>query len=189
MGCSNSRDSNLYTKEVTTTEGKPEKVFRTAYLKELQTEVKSVPDMKNLQEYYLHCFDTYAKNQLHGTRVKNADGTFGDYEWITYEEVEDIALRVGLGMEQLKLVEPVKGEEFQETFKFVAIYAKNREEWSHVDIASCLFGFTVIPLYDTLGPEAMNHIFNQTQVSTVCASGDNAEKLIKGFETGNYKSL
>ena len=35
----------------------------------------------------------------------------------------------------------------------VGIHSKNRLEWVLLDVASCLYGFTIIPLYDTLGPE------------------------------------
>ncbi len=33
----------------------------------------------------------------------------------------------------------------------VGIFSKNREEWAITDVANCLYGFTIIPLYDTLG--------------------------------------
>jgi len=35
----------------------------------------------------------------------------------------------------------------------VGIYSKNRLEWYVTDWACALFGFTVSPLYDTLGKE------------------------------------
>lgn len=33
----------------------------------------------------------------------------------------------------------------------VGIFAKNRKEWMILDISNMLYGFTMIPFYDTLG--------------------------------------
>lgn len=46
------------------------------------------------------------------------------------------------------------------TFKFVAIYAKNREEWIMTDLGAMLDGVTVVTLYDTLGKESIDYILN-----------------------------
>lgn len=35
--------------------------------------------------------------------------------------------------------------------KMFAIFSKNRQEWSVLDTAACLYGLTTIPIYDTLG--------------------------------------
>ena len=49
----------------------------------------------------------------------------------------------------------------------MAIYSKNREEYMYLEMACALFGiFNIkkgcvsVPIYDTLGPEAMNYILN-----------------------------
>ena len=44
--------------------------------------------------------------------------------------------------------------EHNEEFKFMGIYAKNREEWVLTDLANTLNTVTTIAFYDTLGPEA-----------------------------------
>ncbi len=33
----------------------------------------------------------------------------------------------------------------------IGIFAKNRKEWGMLDITTALYGFTMVPLYDTLG--------------------------------------
>jgi long-chain acyl-CoA synthetase len=105
-------------------------------------------------------------------------------------EAETLARKVGSALSNLKMVEPVPGDEkFQKEFKFFGIYAKNRPEWVIADIASALYGYTVIPLYDTLGADAMAHVFKQTQCSTVLSSGDNVGKLLKGVADKSYISL
>ena len=44
-----------------------------------------------------------------------------------------------------------KIENEEGAFRFVALYAKNREEWVVSDFGSMLAGVTVVTLYDTLG--------------------------------------
>ena len=47
-------------------------------------------------------------------------------------------------------------------FRFIALYAKNREEWIVSDMGSMITGITVVTLYDTLGKESIDYILNQT---------------------------
>lgn len=46
----------------------------------------------------------------------------------------------------------------------------NRVEWVVAMEASHAYNFVIVPLYDTLGVEAMKHIINQTELKVVvCA--------------------
>jgi long-subunit acyl-CoA synthetase (AMP-forming) len=45
--------------------------------------------------------------------------------------------------------------------------SKNRWEMSAMDIASICQGFTQVPLYDTLGKEAVEWILSQTELDVV----------------------
>ena len=44
------------------------------------------------------------------------------------------------------------------TFKFMGIYAKNREEWVMTDIANMYNSVSTIAFYDTLGPKAVEFV-------------------------------
>ena len=48
------------------------------------------------------------------------------------------------------------------TMRFIGIFSKNREEWVITDFASMISGITTVPLYDTLGQEAIEYILDQT---------------------------
>ena len=43
-------------------------------------------------------------------------------------------------------------------FKFMGIYAKNREEWILTDLANVKNSVTTIAFYDTLGPAAVEFV-------------------------------
>lgn len=42
--------------------------------------------------------------------------------------------------------------------KMVGVFSKNREEWMLLEYANFLYGNTMIPLYDTLGPESIPYV-------------------------------
>jgi long-chain acyl-CoA synthetase len=52
-------------------------------------------------------------------------------------------------------------------FRFLSLYAKNREEWVVTDFACILAGITSVTLYDTLGKESIEYILEQTYMKTV----------------------
>ena len=58
------------------------------------------------------------------------------------------------------------------------IYSKNRAEWTITDIAACLFGFTTIPLYDTLGNENITYVFKHTNITTVFVNKGSVNALL-----------
>jgi long-chain acyl-CoA synthetase len=44
--------------------------------------------------------------------------------------------------------------------RFIGIFSKNREEWAITDFACMISGITSVPLYDTLGQEAIEYILD-----------------------------
>jgi len=144
-------------------------------------------EVKNLQQMYLKVFEAYGNRKMTGTRTFKADGSFDCYRYKTYNENFEISKKVGSAVFNLDLA-PIYQEQGVD-YRFIALYAKNREEWMQVDIACSLYGITSLPLYDTLGEEALKFVFDQTEVQTVFCAGDKVEKLLKGVETKRFASL
>lgn len=46
--------------------------------------------------------------------------------------------------------------------KLFYLYCSNSPYWTITDVATWNYGFTNVPLYDTLGPEAFSHILKIT---------------------------
>lgn len=63
-------------------------------------------------------------------------------------------------------------------FRFIALYAKNREEWVISDLGAMLTGITVVTLYDTLGKESIDYILNQAKIKTVVTQADKVKGLV-----------
>eukprot|EP00331_Platyophrya_macrostoma_P018075 CAMPEP_0176463596 /NCGR_PEP_ID=MMETSP0127-20121128/35986_1 /TAXON_ID=938130 /ORGANISM="Platyophrya macrostoma, Strain WH" /LENGTH=674 /DNA_ID=CAMNT_0017855793 /DNA_START=18 /DNA_END=2042 /DNA_ORIENTATION=+ len=138
----------------------------------------SHPEVNNFQELMLNTFKHHGKNPALGTREKLADGKLGDYKFKTYNEVKEICFKFGVGIQRLKLA-PKINEYKDLNLSFMGVYSKNREEYTICDITSALFGHVIVPIYDTLGPEAVQFVFEQTNLTTIYCSNNYIGVLTK----------
>lgn len=83
---------------------------------------------------------------------------------MTYKEVDEKMKRVGSWISANK-------------HRLFFLYAKNRMEWTLTDIASWNYGFINVPLYDTLGYEAFDHILRITEGTLLFTTADLADNL------------
>lgn len=60
----------------------------------------------------------------------------------------------------------------------VGIYSQNRPEWILFEQGAYCFSLVVVPLYDTLGPDACAFIIKQTDMSTVIVEDDKKANLL-----------
>jgi long-chain acyl-CoA synthetase len=67
----------------------------------------------------------------------------------------------------------------------MGIFAKNREEWAVVDLACMRSAVTIVPFFDSLGPQALSFVINQTEISTMCAETNGIDSLLKLREKGD----
>mmetsp|Transcript_15157 Transcript_15157/g.12895 ORF Transcript_15157/g.12895 Transcript_15157/m.12895 type:complete len:592 (-) Transcript_15157:352-2127(-) len=162
--------------------------YRAAYSKELLRGFQKHPDIQTLQQMILKAFEKNAQHPYLGKRKVAEDGTLGEYEFKTFEQVLQEIKAAGAAMQALDIVPISKGPKGEE-IKFVCTYAKNRSEWVQVDLMCCLYGYAGVALYDTLGEDAMKHIFDQTAATLTFCSGDKVDKLITGANTKAYESL
>lgn len=96
-----------------------------------------------------------------GSRIK-VDGGFGPYKFLSYKEVADRVNNFAAGLASFKL-----GEK-----SCIGIYSINRTEWFVTEYSCYYNNFVTVPLYDTLGDEAVEHICSQTEMQVVVASND-----------------
>lgn len=59
--------------------------------------------------------------------------------------------------------------------------SKNREEWAIADLACMRSSVTIVPFFDSLGPDAIAYVINQTELATICieAQSLNLLKMIR----------
>ncbi|KAF8782235.1 long-chain-fatty-acid--CoA ligase 1-like isoform X2 [Argiope bruennichi] len=94
------------------------------------------------------------------------------YEWISYGEFIKKAEIFGSGLVKIGL-NPSPSS-------FVGIYAQNGLEWVVAQFGVWRNSSAVVPLYDTLGPDASTHIIKQAEIKIViCDNEDKVRNLIK----------
>ncbi|GMR46363.1 hypothetical protein PMAYCL1PPCAC_16558 [Pristionchus mayeri] len=106
-----------------------------------------------------------------GRRVKQADGS-EPYVWLSYEQVLARIDNVAVAFRELGLP---TGEE-----TLIGIYSKNRVEWVITEYATYSYSNVIVPLYDTLGPDACTFIIHQSEIKiVVCDESTKALGLLE----------
>ncbi|NWV84025.1 ACSL1 ligase, partial [Dasyornis broadbenti] len=104
------------------------------------------------------------------------------YEWISYKEVSDRAEYVGSAL----LHRGFKPSQIQ----YIGIFSQNRPEWVIIEQGCYAYSMVVVPLYDTLGAEAITYIVNKADLSLVfCDKPDKAKLLLTSVEKGETPIL
>ncbi|KAE8881257.1 Long chain acyl-CoA synthetase 7, peroxisomal [Phytophthora fragariae] len=95
-------------------------------------------------------------------RVDPATGAAGAYEWLTYNQVRARADDVASGMAA------ALGLQRQDK---VGIFCRNQVEWCLLNHACDRMSYALVPLYDTLGPEAVPFVITHTALRVLfCGS-------------------
>ncbi|KAI8990962.1 hypothetical protein BDF20DRAFT_903877 [Mycotypha africana] len=125
------------------------------------------PNITTMWEMYLHGYEISKDRPFVGIRHKEED-VFKEYRWETYEQVRPHIENFGKGLLKLGLAR-------QQT---LGVYSINRREWTVAEIACYKEALIVVALYDTLGPEAMDYIINQTEMEHIVCSKDKVESIL-----------
>lgn len=113
-----------------------------------------------------------------GTRRKLSKDTFDSkYTWKTYGETKEEAIAFARGLDALKLCPEVNTGK-DGVFKFLGIYSRNNEQWVIGDLGAHANSVTVVTIYDTLGDNAMEFIFQQTKLSTILIESKGLGKIL-----------
>lgn len=98
------------------------------------------------------------------------------YEWLSYQQVADLTECVGSALIQ-------KGFRAAPD-QHVGIFAQNRPEWVIIQYACFAYSMVVVPLYDTLGVEAITYIINIAELTLVFVDKpEKASLLLEGVES------
>uniref|UniRef100_A0A8C1A4D1 Long-chain-fatty-acid--CoA ligase n=1 Tax=Cyprinus carpio carpio TaxID=630221 RepID=A0A8C1A4D1_CYPCA len=143
---------------------------KTALLKDDNLISYLYEDAKTLYEVFQRGLRVSGNGPCLGYRKKGQP-----YQWLKYKQVSDRAEFLGSGLIH-------RGQKpLQESF--IGIFAQNRPEWIIAELACYTYSMVAVPLYDTLGPEALVFIINRAKISTViCDKQDKAETLLDNCE-------
>ncbi|NXJ63745.1 ACSL5 ligase, partial [Rostratula benghalensis] len=135
----------------------------------------------NLLSYYFEDGKTLYEVFQRGLHVSGNGDCLGyrkpkqPYQWLTYKQVLDRAQYLGSGLLQ-KGCKPSSNQ-------FIGIFAQNRPEWIISEYACYTYSMVAVPLYDTLGPEAIVYIVDKADISIViCDKPEKAQILLENCE-------
>nr|ATE88093.1 long-chain acyl coenzyme A synthetase 7 [Vernicia fordii] len=114
------------------------------------------PEIGTLHDNFVHAVETFQDYKYLGTRLRQ-DGTIGEYTWMTYGEAGTAREAIGSGLWYHGIR---KGS-------CIGMYFVNRPEWLIVDHACAAYSFISVPLYDTLGPDAVKYVVNHADVQAI----------------------
>ncbi|KAL5070157.1 hypothetical protein RYX36_021044 [Vicia faba] len=118
------------------------------------------PHIGTLHDNFVRSVDTYRDYKYLGTRVR-VDGTVGEYKWMTYGEAGTARSAIGSGLVNHGIPQG----------SGIGLYFINRPEWLIVDHACSAYSYISVPLYDTLGPDAVKFIVDHALVQVIfCVS-------------------
>ncbi|KAK9015724.1 hypothetical protein V6N11_006818 [Hibiscus sabdariffa] len=125
------------------------------------------PEMSTTWTLFSSSAEKYAGNRMLGWR-KIVDAKVGPYIWKTYKEVYDEVLHVGSAL-RASGAEPGCR---------VGIYGANCPQWIMAMEACGAHGLVCVPLYDTLGPGAVNFIIDHAEVDFVFVQDIKVKELL-----------
>eukprot|EP00667_Euglena_gracilis_P005469 EG_transcript_5509 len=102
----------------------------------------------------------------------------GEYVWQTYTEVNSRIADFGSGLLALGLIPEVPGIKETGPLRLLGLFMKNRAEWVIAEHGCFRQGASTVPMYDTLGPDTVEMIFNETQLTTVVTNAASVPTLL-----------
>uniref|UniRef100_A0A6Q2ZDK6 Arachidonate--CoA ligase n=1 Tax=Esox lucius TaxID=8010 RepID=A0A6Q2ZDK6_ESOLU len=127
-------------------------------------------DAKTMYEVFQRGLHIAGDGPCLGSRLPNQP-----YKWLSYKEVTTRAEHLGSGLLAQGCI-PCPDQ-------FIGVFAQNRPEWIISELACYTYSMVVVPLYDTLGPDAIRYIINTADITTViCDKPEKAQVLLGNVE-------
>ncbi|KAJ0978647.1 hypothetical protein J5N97_014121 [Dioscorea zingiberensis] len=125
------------------------------------------PMMSTSWETFSVAAEKYHGNQMLGWR-EFTDGKAGPYLWKTYKQVYEEVLNVGSALRQLGA----------ESGSHIGIYGANCPQWIVAMEACNGYSLICVPLYDTLGPGAVDYIVEHAEIDFVFVQDKKVKELL-----------
>lgn len=125
-------------------------------------------DFPTMKELTLKTFNENSDRPYLGARKYLSNNQYApDFEFKTYKECLEISTDFGSGIAQINIG----------IGQMLGIYAPNCFEWVHAIDASSLYGFVIVSLYDSLGPDSLKYLVKHSKMTTIMVSSKNVKKL------------
>ena len=134
--------------------------------------------IENNTDGYYDVFLKAIEKSNDGNYLGTLDIKTQEFQWLKYSEVRDIVTKVGSAL--LHLTEKRAN---------IGIYSLNRKEWTMTELGCFRNDLITVPLYDTLGKEAIVHIVNETEMKLCVLTSNRIAGVVEAKKEGLIKSL
>ena len=124
-------------------------------------------DPTSLYDMFQKSVAKFGDNNCLGART----GKGGEYEWMTYKEVDEKVTRIGSAMAAVGL----------NAHDRVGVYGPNSPEWMMAMQGCNRMNIYCVPLYDTLGENAIEYIVKHSEASVLFVHGNKLEVFAKAL--------
>lgn len=140
-------------------------VYRCIYAKDGLMELPE--GIQSPWEFFSRSVKRNPENPMLGHR-EIVDGKVGQYNWLTYQEVYDKSIQIGSA---------IRGRGVNPGGR-CGIYGSNCPEWIIAMEACNSHGILYVPLYDTLGANAIEFIINHAEISIAFAQENKIQSML-----------
>ncbi|KAL2536343.1 Long chain acyl-CoA synthetase 4 [Forsythia ovata] len=126
--------------------------------------------LQSCWDMFCESVKNYPNNRMLGER-EIINGKAGKYVWLTYKEVHDLVLQVGVSIRSCGVDQGGR----------CGIYGANCSNWV-ISMQACnAHGLYCVPLYDTLGAGAVEYIICHAEISLVFVEENKISEVLKTF--------
>lgn len=116
--------------------------------------------IRTLHDNWEHAVHAFSKEWFLGTRAVDSTGKAGPYHWMTYSQAGEARTAIGSGLVKLGIT----------AGQSVGLHSVNCRDWVLVDGACHAYSFIAVPLYDTLGADAVQYIIKHAELAAIACS-------------------
>jgi len=143
----------------------------------VEEETKEVKPAETVAEHLRRAVRLFGNNPCVGTRLSPSHT-----EWLSYRQVADMAHWFGVGLTKQMEHHFPYGTEGNK----VGIMSRNNVAWVATEWMAASFGFPIVPLYDTLGEDAVEHILKLTELTVLVVEEAKFPTVAKQLDRQNY---
>jgi len=143
--------------------------------------LSTLSDCDTVYKTFQYAVREFPSNNCLGTLSPLSPPTLS---FTSFSDTAALINTVATAFHDLSLVQPN-----EEGLKLLGIFSKNSPDWIIAEQAAYSNGAAVVPLYSTLGPQALLYILNQTQLETVICDSSTSAKTLIDIKSANPELL
>ncbi|KAG0046005.1 hypothetical protein BGZ83_008805 [Gryganskiella cystojenkinii] len=148
-----------------------------AFVNGLVDHIREAPHVKTLYDLFETSVMKHKDLDFLGTRPFDPlTKTYSGYTWQTYGQIHERINSFGSGLVHIN--EVVLGSDQLNRWP-LGIWSQNRPEWFVSEMSCNYYNLISVPLYDTLGPDAVEYVINHADVRVVSCSANHIASLLK----------